>query len=157
MSKSEALGWENGFRAFHRAKMSSKDTQVNIVGCFFLPKNKLNTLRPYTCAELHAHAYLPHVGTCTSLPHVGTSYVQALTKPTPKSACYLYCYRCYKTAKIYLNTYWTGRGRIGRLERRQKTDRQARIQAVRQTYEQTGRGRPSDGQIGEQAGRKTEN
>ena len=56
-SESEALGWRNGFRAFHGAKMSSQDTQVNTVGCIFLPKTKLNTLRPYTWAELHAHAY----------------------------------------------------------------------------------------------------
>ena len=37
-SGSEALGWRNGFRAFHRAKMSSQDTQVNTVDCIFLPK-----------------------------------------------------------------------------------------------------------------------
>ena len=56
----EALGWKDGFRAFHRAIMSSQDTQVNTVGCIMLPKAKLNTLRPYNCAEFHAHAYLPY-------------------------------------------------------------------------------------------------
>ena len=58
-SGSEALGWKNGFRAFHRAKMISQDTQVNTVGGFFLPKTKLNTLRRHGCAELHADAYVP--------------------------------------------------------------------------------------------------
>ena len=37
---------ENGFRAFHRANLSSQDTQVNTVDCFFSSKTKLNTLRP---------------------------------------------------------------------------------------------------------------
>ena len=60
-SGSEVLGWKNGFRAFHRAKMSSQGTQVNTAGCIFPPKTKLNTLRPYTWAEFHAHAYLPYI------------------------------------------------------------------------------------------------
>ena len=47
---------KNGFRAFHRANMSPQDTQVNNVGCVFLPKTKLNTIRHYTCDKLHAHA-----------------------------------------------------------------------------------------------------
>ena len=43
---------ENGFRAFHRAKLSSQDTQVS-------SKNQINNLRPYTCgAELYVHEYL---------------------------------------------------------------------------------------------------
>ena len=37
---SEALGWKNGFRAFHKAKTRSQDTQVNTVGCIFLSKTK---------------------------------------------------------------------------------------------------------------------
>ena len=44
-SGSEDIGWKNGFIAFHRAKMSSQDTQVNTVGCIFLPKTKLKFLR----------------------------------------------------------------------------------------------------------------
>ena len=55
--------------------MSSQDTQVNTIGCSFLPKTELNTLRPYTFAELHAHAYFLYSAYC------------AHTKSTPKSAC----------------------------------------------------------------------
>ena len=39
-SGSEALRWKNGFRAFHRAKMSTQDTQVNTVSCTFFQKPK---------------------------------------------------------------------------------------------------------------------
>ena len=47
---------ENDFRAFHRVKMSSQDTQVNNNSCIFLPTIKLNSLRHKTCsAELFAH------------------------------------------------------------------------------------------------------
>ena len=50
---------ENGFRAFHRAKMSPQDMQVNPISCIFLPKIKLNSLRHYTCgAELYTREYL---------------------------------------------------------------------------------------------------
>ena len=41
----EALGWKNGFKALRRAKINFQDTQVITVGCIFLPKTKLNTLR----------------------------------------------------------------------------------------------------------------
>ena len=51
---------ENGFRAFHRAKICSKDTSKH---CWLhcLPKTKSNTLRPYTCSELFVVQI--HVGT----------------------------------------------------------------------------------------------
>ena len=39
---SEALGWKNGLRAFHKAKTRSQDTPVNTVGCIFLSKNQIN-------------------------------------------------------------------------------------------------------------------
>ena len=61
-SGSEALGWKIGFRTFHRAKMSSQVTLVNTGGCIFLPKNKLNTLRLYTCAKLHTHMHICGTG-----------------------------------------------------------------------------------------------
>ena len=37
---------ENGFRAFQRAKLSPQDTQLNTISCNFLPKIKLNTVKP---------------------------------------------------------------------------------------------------------------
>ena len=50
---------KHGFRAFHGAKMSSQDKQVNTISCIFLPKIKLNSLRPYICGtEFYASAYL---------------------------------------------------------------------------------------------------
>ena len=36
---------KSGFRAFHRAKMSPQDTQVNNVGCIFLPKKHVKYLK----------------------------------------------------------------------------------------------------------------
>ena len=35
-ARGEALWQKNGFRAFHRAKMSSQDRQLNTIGCVFL-------------------------------------------------------------------------------------------------------------------------
>ena len=32
---------ENGFKAFHRAKMSPQDTQVNTISCIFSSKNQI--------------------------------------------------------------------------------------------------------------------
>ena len=56
VSGSEALGWRNGFRAFHRAEMSSQDIHAYTVGCIFLHKTQLNTLKPYTESD---HNYVP--------------------------------------------------------------------------------------------------
>ena len=42
---------ENGFRAFHRPKMSSQDTQAHTISCIFRPNIKLNSLRPYPCGS----------------------------------------------------------------------------------------------------------
>ena len=44
-SESEALGWKHVFSAFHRAKMSTQDTQVNTVGCIFSSKNQTEYLK----------------------------------------------------------------------------------------------------------------
>ena len=91
----EVLRWKNGFRAIHWAKMSSQDIQVNTVGCIVLPKTKLNTLRPYTCAELHAHAHLPFrmVQRLLYSYEVYTQKRKLLLPP-------IY-FRCYKTVKHY--------------------------------------------------------
>ena len=43
---------ENGFRAFQRAKMSPQDTQLNTLSCIFLPKIKLNTVKPVLSGHL---------------------------------------------------------------------------------------------------------
>ena len=37
---------ENGFRVFQRAKPSPQDRQLNTITCIFLPKIKLNTVKP---------------------------------------------------------------------------------------------------------------
>ena len=63
--RSEALGWRNGFRAFHRAKMSSQDTQVNTVGCISHPKKQIKYLKTL---------YLGRVAcTCIFAVHEGTA------------------------------------------------------------------------------------
>ena len=47
---SEALGWKNGFRAFHRAKLGSQTTQINTTGCIFLPKIQIKYFKTlYLC------------------------------------------------------------------------------------------------------------
>ena len=63
-SGSKVHKWKTGFRAFHRAKMSSQDTQVNNVGCIFLPKNKLNTFKTlYLRRDARTCIFAVHVGT----------------------------------------------------------------------------------------------
>ena len=49
---------ENGLRAFQRAKMSPQDTQLNTIMCIFLPKIKLNTVKPV----LSSHTKRPKIG-----------------------------------------------------------------------------------------------
>ena len=70
---------ENGFRAFHRAKMSSQETQVNTVACMFLPITKLKSEAPILAPNGTRMHTAVHVGTAL----IG-SYVQALTKFSPK-------------------------------------------------------------------------
>ena len=76
-SGSEALRWKNGFRAFHRAKTSSQDTQVNTVGCVFLPKKQIKFLKTLSARRV-ARTYILAI------------QVGAHTKSTPKNTCYCY-------------------------------------------------------------------
>ena len=49
---------ENGFRAFHRAKMSCEDTQYKHNKLNSSSKNQIDLLKPYTCiVKLYANAY----------------------------------------------------------------------------------------------------
>ena len=75
--------------------MSSQDAQVNTVGCSLLPKNKINTLRPHTSAELHVQAYLPY----SKVPPLLCSYEVYSQKRMLLLRCIYF--RCYKTVKIY--------------------------------------------------------
>ena len=61
---------------FTGLKWALKTHKLTLLAAFFLPKPKLNTLRPYTCAELHIYIF--------------SSAYCAHTKSTPNSACYCY-------------------------------------------------------------------
>ena len=66
-SESEALGWKHVFSAFHRANMSTQDTQVNTVGCIFSSKNQTEYLKTL---------YLRRVArTCIVAVQVGTTLI----------------------------------------------------------------------------------
>ena len=88
--KESSPRWKNGFGAFHRAKLSSQETQVNTVGCIVLKKKKI----PFD-TELHAHAYLPLL---VVLRRPG-SYEVYVPKRMP--LLHRIYFRCYKTAKMH--------------------------------------------------------
>ena len=46
---------ENGVRAFQRAKISPQDAQLNTISCIYLPKIKLDTVKPVLSGNSKEH------------------------------------------------------------------------------------------------------
>ena len=73
---SEAHRWKNGFRAFHRAKVSLKDTQVNTIGCIVIPRKQIKYLK-----TLYLHIV---ACTCIFALQVGTVLIVLIRSLRPK-------------------------------------------------------------------------